>query len=344
METLALQRPVQPQWRVVEFTCPNNNDAELIIAYQSKFFVLRSTSANFSDSPQVKERYLRLLHAAKTLPMDGYTVEDFYNWAIEPLLCVLRNLPIRAGSWFLDDYLFPEYFFYDLRANAGKLVAVPLESSPRRDMKCQFGVNLPDEACLQWPSLAPFQVRLCRPCPSTTAAVPPESPSKAVLRDGTVVFVKLARRGDKDNLLRELDTYAKISNATLDDTLLVPRLKSLVRDGIGTVYGLLLTYIDCGHRTLARAVPGTPQYLREKWATQIQQTVRQLHSMGIVWGDVKPDNVLIDSDQNAWVVDFGGGYTDGWVPSDLAETVEGDLAGLKRLTRFLDVESKREPI
>ncbi|KAK2668010.1 hypothetical protein RAB80_017201 [Fusarium oxysporum f. sp. vasinfectum] len=55
--------------------------------------------------------------------------------------------------------------------------------------------------------------------------------------------------------------------------------------------------------------------------------VHWLHEEGIVWGDAKPDNVLIDKDENAWIIDFGGSYTPGWVDEDKAETFEGDYQG-----------------
>jgi serine/threonine protein kinase len=137
--------------------------------------------------------------------------------------------------------------------------------------------------------------------------------------------------------MRELEIYTKIRAAPLVETLQISRLQGLVRDRNGSIYGLLLTYIDCGRTTLACAAskPNTPSFLRQKWASQIQDTVRQLHSAGIVWGDAKPENVLIDKYQDAWVADFGGGYTDGWVPRDLAGTEEGDLVALKKIIAFI---------
>ncbi|KAK2924448.1 hypothetical protein FoTM2_014725 [Fusarium oxysporum f. sp. vasinfectum] len=57
------------------------------------------------------------------------------------------------------------------------------------------------------------------------------------------------------------------------------------------------------------------------------EDIHWLHEEGIVWGDAKPDNVLIDKDENAWIIDFGGSYTPGWVDEDKAETFEGDYQG-----------------
>ena len=84
--------------------------------------------------------------------------------------------------------------------------------------------------------------------------------------------------------------------------------------------------------------------LRRKWAAQIEQTVKELHRHGVVWGDAKPDNVIIDMDDNAWVLDFGGGGTTGWMPEEpsMFQTNEGDLYAVAKmkngLWRMEDVE------
>ena len=84
--------------------------------------------------------------------------------------------------------------------------------------------------------------------------------------------------------------------------------------------------------------------LRRKWAAQIEQTVKELHRHGVVWGDAKPDNVVIDMDDNAWVLDFGGGGTTGWMPEEsfMFQTKEGDLYAVAKmkdgLWRMEDVE------
>lgn len=161
-------------------------------------------------------------------------------------------------------------------------------------------------------------------------------PHKVLLSDETIAFFKLMRRGDKGFLKHELDTYKKIDKARLGSTIRISRLHGLVRDDNGAILGLLLTYIDCKHVTLSCAVePGTPVALRKKWVAQVRFIISELHGAGIVWGDAKPDNVLIDRNQDAWVVDFGGGYTEGWVPKNLAGTVEGDLLALEKIGEFI---------
>lgn len=94
------------------------------------------------------------------------------------------------------------------------------------------------------------------------------------------------------------------------------------------------SYID-GQPLTHAIVPSVPQPLLQQWVEQITLVVTWLHEAGIVWGDAKPDNVLIDASKDAWIIDFGGGYTEGWVDPDLAGTEEGDNQGLYRIVEFL---------
>ncbi|KAI9875045.1 MAG: hypothetical protein M1830_008995 [Pleopsidium flavum] len=71
--------------------------------------------------------------------------------------------------------------------------------------------------------------------------------------------------------------------------------------------------------------------LRRKWAARVKYSIEQLHDCRIVWGDAKADNVMIDSENEAWMIDFGGGFTHGWVDEEKRETVEGDLQALSKI-------------
>ncbi|GJN83052.1 hypothetical protein PLIIFM63780_006598 [Purpureocillium lilacinum] len=142
-------------------------------------------------------------------------------------------------------------------------------------------------------------------------------------------------------IARELDNHAKIKAAPLDETLQDSRFEGPVRDGHGIVYGLLLTVIDCERVTLACAAsnPKTPTAFYTGpmiyGVTQVNDIVHQLHSLGTVWDDVKPENVLIDKKEDPWVVGFGGGYTDGWAPKEPEGTRGVDLAAFDKLIAFI---------
>lgn len=68
---------------------------------------------------------------------------------------------------------------------------------------------------------------------------------------------------------------------------------------------------------------------------QLETALSALHENHIVWGDVKAANVLIDENEDAWLVDFSGGYTEGWVDKEVAGTVIGDFTGMTRLRTLL---------
>jgi serine/threonine protein kinase len=108
-------------------------------------------------------------------------------------------------------------------------------------------------------------------------------------------------------------------------------------DDDGLVSGLLLSYIDHDGRSMySRVDPNEPSAsIKARWVSQLDAAISALHKAGVVWGDVKAENILVDQDENAWITDFGGGYTEGWVDERVAGTVEGDLAGMAKLREFI---------
>ena len=73
----------------------------------------------------------------------------------------------------------------------------------------------------------------------------------------------------------------------------------------------------------------------KKWTMQIQDAIEYLHRKGFVWGDAKVENVLIGEDNNVVLVDFGGGFTPGWVEQGNSDTMRGDWQGFERIVEFM---------
>ncbi|ORY63363.1 uncharacterized protein BCR38DRAFT_486108 [Pseudomassariella vexata] len=122
-----------------------------------------------------------------------------------------------------------------------------------------------------------------------------------------------------------------------DDVLGHYHLDSDEEDYPGTrLVGLLLTYIE-NKGTLTDLAPWSDctNQDRLRWFRQIHDSVNCLHAAGLAWGDVKPDNVLVDTEGNACLVDFGGSYTQDWVDEDKQETEEGDWQGVQRIKQWL---------
>ncbi|UNI23929.1 hypothetical protein JDV02_009719 [Purpureocillium takamizusanense] len=136
----------------------------------------------------------------------------------------------------------------------------------------------------------------------------------------------------------EVEKYSRIYNSGLStEQLSTARLFGVVAGRGGQAKGLLYEWIETkGAGTLASTISAdTPLALRKKWVSQISNAVARLHRLGVVWGDVKPDNVLIDIHNNAIVIDLEGGTTRGWVERDVGDSIEGDLQGIEKLVDFI---------
>lgn len=138
----------------------------------------------------------------------------------------------------------------------------------------------------------------------------------------------------KDPFQRELKCLTSMRK--IGNDLSVTQLAGLVRfEGSGFIAGMLLEYIPQAQTIDWALDDDTPHEVRQRWFNEVRQTVEKLHQADIVWGDVKPENIMIDRNDHAIVIDFGGGYTFGWVDKDLQETIAGDLQGLRTLEQYL---------
>ncbi|TVY51672.1 hypothetical protein LCER1_G008745 [Lachnellula cervina] len=164
-----------------------------------------------------------------------------------------------------------------------------------------------------------------------------------VLVDGLERCCKSAEPFNWAAVAREADCLWKIARSKHALSIRVPKLTGLVTSADnGRTIGILEEYIPTDLKDLStlRDVDVATINLsrRKKWASQIREMVHLMHEIGVVWGDGKPRNVLIHKDtDNAWLIDFGGGWTDGWVDEELRETRQGDEQAVGRILEFLGV-------
>lgn len=153
---------------------------------------------------------------------------------------------------------------------------------------------------------------------------------------GTEHFLKAA--DDRRSFTREVEILGKVR-----DVGGTSRIAGLVHyDGDETaLLGMQLENIE--GETLAFAHMAAPAVDKERWADQIQETLGALHERGAVWGALKPENVMVGNSGDAIVVDFGGGFSPGYVDPGLAGMVEGDLQGLRRLRAELLATGEQPP-
>lgn len=136
--------------------------------------------------------------------------------------------------------------------------------------------------------------------------------SRVLVNEQDVMLCKAGETGLFDQKLRrELEALRKVEDARAHFVS-----RGYVKHAeLGCVIGLLREWIQSGLEPPLDQLDSTyigsiPSERRQNWIAQIRQTVNRLHEIGPVWGDGKIDSVIVDRDDNAWLIDFGGG----WIP------------------------------
>jgi hypothetical protein len=134
-----------------------------------------------------------------------------------------------------------------------------------------------------------------------------------------IYFLKVVDNSQLRTTKRELDVLGSMKMLKLDTQIRVPVLEGLVSfDDAGStpsgrcqVMGFLQTEIPSPTPLTNLLDPSIPQAKREKWAKDAERMKTLLHDNNIVWGDAKADNFVVDANDNLWIIDFGGSYTEG---------------------------------
>ncbi|TRX96365.1 hypothetical protein FHL15_002637 [Xylaria flabelliformis] len=333
-----------------------DDDATVSVRFNGRRFNIQLSPNFFQNSPETTTLYLKYLQAIHPIgpgEFEGIRDTDVCKWIIDlfkNLFVQLAPEPlpsfdpekIRSGEAkpLLSEYLFPETF-------GCRLEAVNEMSIPRHVDSC--GGLMTPRTYLDDDLLDAMEDWTCFVDPSEIEVdfQNPEDALDQIPRrvrvdlDGsghmTTCFFKGFETGVGDcPMSEEIKAYGKIHNANFGPDVRVGRLYGVAHDeSSDTTLGLLLAYID--HRTtLVYAVKDdTPLAMKQKWARQIEDTLNELHRVGVIWGDAKAGNVIIDNENNVVITDFEGGYTNGWVDAEKAGTVEGDLQGLQNIMAFL---------
>ncbi|KAB5583456.1 hypothetical protein GE09DRAFT_1078968 [Coniochaeta sp. 2T2.1] len=335
-------------------TTMRDDNATFTVRRNGKLFYIRVSPSYFINSPATTKKYIsymEVLRSGEEVIGDVYDT-DVFEWVTKPfeqLFAELAPSPAPSNNDHanitvtLQEYLFPDFFIFALDV-------VDEELQPRR-IESKESPYSPSHVWLNDKELDDLEkwTALCDPAGiilsfdnSEDALFKP--PRKVLIDDGqTACFFKPCYSTVQTR--NELDAYKKMASANLDPHSRVCRLFGVVMDDNGSVSGQLLTYIDHGgRRTLSSSVgPDHPSAsTRTKWMDQLEAALTELHKAGIVWGDAKAENVLVDREENVWIIDFGGGYTEGWVERQMAGTMEGDLAGMAKLRAFVFQDRAQE--
>ncbi|KAI8725457.1 Protein kinase domain-containing protein [Fusarium sp. LHS14.1] len=259
----------------------------------------------------------------------------------KPLFSKLTpKMPIREQST-LHEFLFAEILYFSLDCDSDAASVVPVE--PEEALAASHLINRelgqPSEEelglCEHIPLYSPEDVVVKNVFMKGIKRV-----TAAVLVDGRDMFCKAhgipsQLRGGPE--ARELEYLGKILKAfPQQGSIRVAQLLGYIHDkDTKRILGFLRQWVPGRNLGFEIDLAATATETKQKWASQIRESVQLLHKHGIVWGDAKPCNVVIDEQDNAWLIDFGGGFTPGWVDGQLAETIEGDEQALDRFETFL---------
>lgn len=320
-----------PHYEVVSFHFHRVGDVAFVIMCRGKRFSIEMLDTLFEETPSIKETYLRFF-----LGGDGVVNEGLYWWALQPLLPILENLPPLNKDYkaYLQDYIFPETFEYILSVVEDKLV--PIQFPQIQFTPPSFlGFHVHPENHSVWPSFSPRKILIC----NNYREGPLTHPPSRVLVGETTCFFKPCWPRNWSITNHEINKYRQIRKANLAQWVRIPQFIGFLCEEVSKEsYGLLLSYIDCRDMTLTRALkPSTPDKLRKRWADQISRTLEGLHEIEIWWESANSDNVLIDVNEDAWVVDLTcNWFREGgsWPPLG---PIQEDLDGLARILEFLGV-------
>lgn len=235
-----------------------------------------------------------------------------------------------------DWYHCPTHYF-QLRSEDGKLQAEREDSPPSSTQK-RTDVLIPSMHLPKY--LRNLDISMIS---ADEITVLDESTDPAPIRPAVVqlkntkYFLKVVDNSQHQPLKRELQVMKCIEAKGLHNKIRVPLLRGLVQftDDTPNIMGFIMDHIPSPTPLTKMLDSGVDEQKRLKWADEAATMVDVLHQKGIIWGDAKGDNFVVDEMDELWIIDFGGSYTEGWVDPELKETKEGDDMGVRKLCNGL---------
>lgn len=239
----------------------------------------------------------------------------------------------------LHHLLFPQILYFRLEAPASCASIVPIKSSEANsiltiDPVLDQGFEEKLEIDQDLPHYIPEDIVVMKLFVHGASTV-----TAAVQAQGRDMFCKA--RGEPGGLFgtgegRELECLGEMRKAfTQSDAIRIPQLLAYVHHkDTKQILGFLRQWVP-GRRLSDINITSATVEKRQRWTVQIRETIDRLHKHGLVWGDGKSSNIIIDEQDDAWLIDFGEGFTQGWVDEELAETKQGDEQALNKIAQLL---------
>lgn len=261
------------------------------------------------------------------------------DWMLRPFGAIFEDKAPKSGKveeQSVADWYRSPMLFYELEFSNGELRASELEATEELEKRAEDVV--PRMNCPKYirtddiPWYPADQVMVL----AESAKPPPYHPSRVQV-DGQTFFLKMVDPSQPSPTKREINLMRKAEKLDLHKEIRIPLVKGLVgfEESKTEMMGFLQTEIEEPEPLTHLLDSDVPQAKRDKWATESERMKDVLHEHGIVWGDAKADNFIVDKHDNLWIIDFGGSYTDGWIDPELMETQAGDDMGVDRIVKAL---------
>lgn len=138
--------------------------------------------------------------------------------------------------------------------------------------------------------------------------------SKVKYKGRTCVLKSHIEAMHNDVFKAELDARIEMGNVAHITPMLGVVVQDSKVDGTTNVVGILLKYCEKGDLNRLLKERRVQRSVKERWAAQIVHGIASIHDAGLFHGDLKCENVVVDEDDNAQIVDISNGYghTQGW--------------------------------
>lgn len=295
----------------------------------------KDSAIDMSDN----QRRLRGSEKKEDLGNDEDAEKTLQDWILSGFAAETQRLapksPERHTQTLQEWYHGPTHYF-ELKVEQGSFAPQELEETS--DLKDRIDALIPRmptpkyirEMNVPWRKATEIEVL------SEVDTPEPVHPGEVKV-EGEVQFFKPVDGTQPQAMKRELKLLKEIEMIGLHDQIRVPKLVGLVgfEDSKVDMMGFLLTRIE-GARPLTTLLDSeVAEERRLKWADESKEIVQTLHKHKIIWGDAKADNFMVDEEDNLWIIDFGGSYTEGWIDPELSETKRGDEMGLDKIVNAL---------
>ncbi|EMC93631.1 hypothetical protein BAUCODRAFT_26871 [Baudoinia panamericana UAMH 10762] len=318
---LSLRIPDSLDPTIADFIDERSSDHELVQEEYERCWIL-NLSMQFRDKSS-REKFF-VTYAEKPNRWRRLTVSLDYRTAPEGSLeADLSSLPYQRDKSFrifeaIRESL-PEIEYYDTVTN------LKLETA-REDGQLHVHVREDANEIIQFPSLSLFQhidAPLFRDSHLDFIGHLSGFVYKVLANDKVVIKKDIPGRDTVDEFLYEVNALDSLTGCKN-----VVQLEGLVTDDSGTVVkGVLIAYASNGALVdmlydYARS-PELPWHRREKWAKQIVTGLSNIHEAGYVQGDFTLSNIVIDTDDNAVIIDINRrGCPVGWEPPELGRLID----------------------